>query len=209
MSAHSTSEFLKFANTITNTYGIDMSTIPQIISELMEFVEKMLIPGSEKKSIVSNFIKKAISGSNLDDGLKKDLLLLVDNTIETIISASKLNIVSKKNNNVKLNIADITNIVYNRTKALIDENGDASQNVGLIALTLINFVEEYKYISGAQKKQIVIVVIKRLAADTDNRQLDLLATYSGAFIDTLVAAYKNKAIINDALKTYCKCLPCY
>ena len=208
MSTHSISDFLNFANTLTETYGIDMGTIPQIISELMEFVEKMLITGSEKKSIVSNFIKIAISSSNLDESIKKDLLLLVDNTIETIISASKLNIMSK-NNNVKLNIKNITNIVYNRAYALINENGDVSQNIGLIALTLINIVEEHKHISGAQKKQVVMIVIKRLAADTDNRHLDLLARYSGAFIDTLVAAYKNKAIINEALKICCKCLPCH
>jgi hypothetical protein len=208
MSTQSTSDFLKFANILTETYGIDTETLPQIISELMEFAEKMTITSSEKKSIVSDFIKKAISGSKLDDSIKNNFLLLIDNTIETIILASKLNIMSK-NNNSKLNIKNITNIVYNRAYALINENGDVSQNVGLIALTLINIVEEYKHISGSQKKQVVMTIIKRLAADTDNSQLDLLATYSGAFIDTLVAAYKNKAIINEALKIYCKCLPCH
>ena len=208
MSTQSTSDFLKFANILTETYGIDTETLPQIISELMEFAEKMTITSSEKKSIVSDFIKKAISGSKLDDSIKNNFLLLIDNTIETIILASKLNIMSK-NNNSKLNIKNITNIVYNRAYALINENGDVSQNVGLIALTLINIVEEYKHISGSQKKQVVMTIIKRLAADTDNSQLDLLATYSGAFIDTLVAAYKNKAIINEVLRRHFKCLPCY
>tara|TARA_B100000780_G_scaffold19544_1_gene12623 strand:- start:897 stop:1511 length:615 start_codon:yes stop_codon:yes gene_type:complete len=197
--------FLIFANTVVETYGIDLGSIPQIITELMEFVEKMNIPGSEKKKIVSEFVKGALHESALENDLKKDLILLIDNTIETIISASKLNIVSKKKNNIKLNIKEITNLLYNRSKKLINSEGNPDQNVLLIVLTLVNLVEEYNYIGGPQKKQIVIVVIKRLSEDTDNHNIDLLATYSSVLIDTVVFAYKNKAIINDVLKTCCKC----
>ena len=39
----STSEFIKFANELKEAYGIDLGTIPQIITELMEFAYKMTI----------------------------------------------------------------------------------------------------------------------------------------------------------------------
>ena len=68
-------------------------------------------------------------------------------------------------------------MVYTRSKDAIN-NENVSENAALIALTLINIVEEYNHISGAQKKQVVMVVIKRLAADSDNSQLKLLSTYS-------------------------------
>ena len=47
----------------------------------------MSIPGAEKKKIVSDFVKNAITESNMDETLKNDLNSLVDNTIETIVAA--------------------------------------------------------------------------------------------------------------------------
>ena len=104
--------------------------------------------------------------------------------------------------------------VYVNAKAILADQELNADNMIKLAISLMEFVEKLKGLSGSEKKAVVITVVKRLVDDTDlspevNAQLDMIidAVLPG-IIDTIVAASRGKYHLNTLKQKIGKCLLC-
>ena len=86
------------------------------------------------------------------------------------------------------------------------------ENITIIVINLMQLAEKYPELTGVQKKQLVIHVVKKFIKDkTDNEQEEVLLTFVDIFlptiIDTLVSVDK-KEIVIKLKKTFSSCFPC-
>lgn len=86
------------------------------------------------------------------------------------------------------------------------------ENITTIVLNLMQFVEKYPDLTGKQKKQLVIHVIKKFIKDTtDKEEEEVLLAFADIFlptiVDTLVSVDK-KEIVIKLKKTFSSCFPC-
>lgn len=86
------------------------------------------------------------------------------------------------------------------------------ENITIIVINLMQFVEKYPDLTGDQKKQLVIHVIKKFIKDTTSKEEEeVLLTFVDIFlpsvIDTLVSVDKKKIVIK-LKKTFSSCFPC-
>jgi len=86
------------------------------------------------------------------------------------------------------------------------------ENITMIVINLMQFVEKYPDLSGNNKKNLVIHVVKNFIKDkTDKEEEEVLLTFVDIFlpavIDTLVSIDKKEMVIKIK-KTFSSCFSC-
>lgn len=86
------------------------------------------------------------------------------------------------------------------------------ENITTIVINLMQLVQKYPDLTGIQKKNLVIYVVKKFIEDkTDKEEEEVLLTFVDIFlptlIDTLVSIDK-KEIVIKLKKTFSSCFSC-
>ena len=107
-----TIEFVQFID-------LNIKNINKVVVKCMELIEGYKkIGGEEKFHLVVKIMMEIVDTMNIEDTEKKDIKLLLPNTIETISKVSKTGFNIKNKNLVKLDTKKVTELVYNNVKAL-------------------------------------------------------------------------------------------
>lgn len=150
----------KFGTQLMNDLGISKSTLPVVIIKLMQFVEGKQLTGKEKKLLVMNSTYSLIDLLNIKEKSKNALKDLITDIIEFTVNMSKQK--TNKSKNTEVNIHLITINLYDIISKIPDIN---KHNIiiksSIIISKLLNLINNYKYITILEKKQIVIGVITK------------------------------------------------
>jgi hypothetical protein len=197
-----TLEFVKFID-------VNTKNINKVVVHCMELVEKYKnISGEEKFHLVVKIMNYIINTLNIDEDDKKSLELLLPNTIETISKVSRSGFNVQNKNLAKLNSKKVTDLIYNKTKAILvsDSNFNIDHfvnNTTQIIFSIVNLIEEMPSIPKRIKKDIVIHVVKRLMSDLlniDENNKNILKAIINTLPDTIdlvVAAANGKLELNQ------------
>ncbi len=148
---------------------------------------------------------------------------MIPNTIEVIIKASKgqikLDKKKKPKNKVKVDTVKISEQLYKRVvKFVKDQKYDAStisKNLFIITTQIMSLIEEYPYMSGSDKKVVVLSVmnklvdhIKEIYPDATEEQIHMLRTamkMMPSVIEAVVSAMKHNIDINAIIEQVSGC----
>jgi len=197
-----TLEFVQFID-------LNIKNINKVVVKCMELMESYKkIGGEEKFNLVVKIMMEIVDTMNIEDNEKEDIKLLLPNTIETISKVSKTGFNVKNKNLVKLNTKKVTELVYNKVKALLvnDNNYNAEhiiKNTTHIVFAIINIIEEMPNIPKRVRKDIAMHVVKKLINDipniTDDQKRIMKAVLNTLpdTIDLVVAAANGKLELNQ------------
>ncbi len=198
------------------------------VMELVEQASKTTtLTGEEKATVAQSVIIQSldfIPDSKLSKNDKEDIIFLLPNTIETLVKASKgeFNFKPSSKNKVKIDTVKVANKLYDRMKEFITakkyEASYVSTNVALLSAKVMSLVEEYPYLTGREKKTIVMTIMCKIAEDAEEifpkaskKEIRLIRTslvILPALIDSLILATRGRININlgDVGTKFCNCL---
>jgi len=186
-----------------------------LVVKTMEVVEDIKGLKTDQKYLIAvRCITETIQDSyKFPAGIKKELISTIPSSIDAIISLSKgqkLNVVSSSNDVVEtayVTKRSVERIVkFIRTKKY--SSVELVHNIFMITSQVMFIVGSYPSLSGKQKREIVINVIKKVIGDyrdDDNKPLapefvDIVLTSLPTLIDIFVKVSKNKFYINKIIK---------
>jgi len=219
---------------------LDLSNIMLYAARTMEMVEVFNSgSGFEKKELVVSTIMKLVDDNpNILEEDKEFIEFMLDGLVETILKTSKKEIkLTTKNNKgktkvkgkqkkvegkLKLSFGQIVDSLVDKCTTIIKTNRYKAENIiiniPIMAGMVMSIVETYDYLSGTEKKNVVIKVIQKLIADkipnlvelndSHTRKLQLVSQIIPSVIDILVEIANGKYKINEligGLKKICKC----
>jgi hypothetical protein len=120
--------------------------------------------------------------------------------------------VTLKDVSLTLPASDLVDRLYNSLFRIIGDKKVSTTNVILIATNLMQIVEKYPEIHGAEKKSLVIHVLKRFVQDhlDDDEETTVILfidTFLPSVIDTIVSVDK-KQISVKMKKGFKSCFSC-
>ena len=213
---------------------IDSSNVMLYLTRTVETVDMFFNgTGEEKKEIVIKTIFDLLDDNvDINDSEKEFIKLLLDSLIETVIKTSRKQL-SFDNNNLKkfnksnknLSIGQIIELIIDKTINIIKEKDYDNKQIiiqfPIIIGMIINIVDDYKNISRAEKKNIIIKVVKDLITEKipeiikieedEQNKFDLIIQILPSIIDILVEIIDGKYNINKIksiikrLFSCCKC----
>ena len=208
---------------------IDLSNVMLYAARVVEFVDVFQSgDGDDKKSIVVNTLLKLINENlNIPDEDKEFIVFMLDGLIETIIKTSKkeINLATKhaqKKPSLDQSVGQIVDSLVDRCVTIIRVNQyDAENiiiNIPIVVGMIMSIVENYKNLSGTEKKNVVVKVIKNLIGvripefidlnDEHNRKLELVIQIVPSIIDVLIDVANGRYNINEVLSTFKKLCCC-
>lgn len=211
-------EFIKKTiSMIKSDIKINNGDVIQLVTYVMELVEKspLSLTSEEKLYVAVEVINGSIDQvPNLTDEDKRDIKLLVSNTIEIIVEASKGRFSfgkNKKKNDVEIDTVKLTEQIYDRVKKLIkDKKYDAktlSKNIFIILTQVMSMVDEYPSLTGAHKKAIVLAVFAKLVdeidiiypeiTDDDKQLIRTAVVFLSPMIEQIINGIKGNIDINQ------------
>lgn len=218
---------IKVKKAIESDLKINMGDIVQLVTFVMELVEKspLTLTSKEKLYVATNVITKSlddIPGLNKVD--KDDIKLLVPNTIEIIAEASKGKFSfgkkkNKKENKIKVDTVKVSNQLYDRMIKFIKNNKyspeDITKNIFIILTQVMSLIDEYPSLTGSEKKFIITNIMNKLVNDIDkifpnitNEQkhaLKFAMKMVPTLIDSLINAARGQIDINKIIKHVTGC----
>lgn len=203
----------------------DIIQLTTLVLELVEKVSKTIsLTSQEKLYIATDVITKSLEYvPRLSEEDKRDIQILIPNTIETIIEASKgrfsFGTNNKKKNNIKIDTVKVSNQLYDRLVKFIKKenyNGEmVVKNVTIIVVQLMSLVEEYPALTGSEKKVIVMNVMQQLVDESNNLFPDITEEQKSALnlglnllsglIDTIIYSAKGKIYLNEVVENVKGC----
>ena len=219
---------------------LDLSNIMLYAARTMEMVE-VFNSGSgfdKKELVVSTIMKLVDDNAHILEEDKEFIEFMLDGLVETILKTSKKEIkLTTKNNKgktkvkgkqkkvegkLKLSFGQIVDSLVDKCTTIIKTNRYKAENIiiniPIMAGMVMSIVETYDYLSGTEKKNVVIKVIQKLIADkipnlvelndSHTRKLQLVSQIIPSVIDILVEIANRKYKINEligGLKKLCKC----
>jgi len=217
---------------------LDLSNIMLYAARTMEMVEVFNSgSGFDKKELVVSTIMKLVDDNpNILEEDKEFIEFMLDGLVETILKTSKKEIkLTTKNNKgktkgkqkkvegkLKLSFGQIVDSLVDKCITIIKTNKYKAENIiiniPIMAGMVMSIVETYDYLSGTEKKNVVIKVIQKLIADkipnlvdlndSHTRKLQLVSQIIPSVIDILVEIANGKYKINELIggfKKLCKC----
>ena len=157
-------------NFLKNKQHTKLSDFFGLVISIVEMVEKSAnLPGSQKAAIVSEVFHLILVDEgdelyNLVNFPKESRSLLKNqlaNLIELIMKLTKGTFFKKTDkNNIKLNKKDLINHIYNTIKKQVNNEiktaKDYAFNYALFLACIMNMLEEYKYLTGKDKKEMAL-----------------------------------------------------
>lgn len=208
---------------------IDLSNVMLYAARVVEFVDVFQTgDGDEKKAIVVNTLLNLIN-ENLDISTedKEFIVLMLDGLIETILKTSKkeINLSTKhaqKKPSLDQSVGQIVDSLVDRCVTIIRVNQyDAENiiiNIPIVIGMVMGIVENYKNLSGTEKKNVVVRVIKNLIGvripkfinlnESHNRKLELVVQIVPSIIDVLIDVANGRYNINEVVSFFKKCCCC-
>lgn len=203
-------------------------TVMSLVDELK--TQNYVLSSQDKLDIAKSVIFTLIESFEFDN--EDELKTTIPNLIETIIRATKGEFDFKGDNTntfEKVNTVLVCERLYNNIITIIKSDRRDIQfltsNIILVVAKLMTIITEYPYLTGPEKKNIVITVMKQIAQNINTiypsvsqeqinnikAAIDILP----ATIDVLVSASKHDIPINtdfnnviEDIKTCgCSCLP--
>ena len=211
---------------------IDLSNIMLYSARVIEFVDVFQSgDGSEKKDIVVNTILKLVN-ENLDipPEDKEFIVFMLDGLIETILKTSKkeINLATKhpqKKPTLDQSVGQIVDSLVDRCVTIIRVNQYDAENViiniPIIVGMIMSIVENYKNLSGTEKKNVVVKVITNLIGvripeiieldKTHHQKLEMVVQIVPSVIDVLIDVANGRYNINEVISSFrkwcCCCRP--
>ena len=208
---------------------IDLSNVMLYAARVVEFVDVFQTgDGDEKKSVVINTLLSLIN-ENLDISVedKEFIVFMLDGLIETILKTSKkeINLATKhapKKPSLDQSVGQIVDSLVDRCVTIIRVNQyDAENiiiNIPIVVGMIMSIVENYKNLSGTEKKNVVVKVIKKLIGEriptfvkleeSHHKKLELVVQIVPSIIDVLIDVANGRYNINEVvscLKKWCCC----
>tara|TARA_A100001015_G_C14991058_1_gene713977 strand:- start:405 stop:1400 length:996 start_codon:yes stop_codon:yes gene_type:complete len=210
---------------------IDLSNVMLYAARVVEFVDVFQTgDGDEKKEIVVQTLLNLIN-ENLDISSedKEFIVFMLDGLIETILKTSKkeINLATKhaqKKPSLDQSVGQIVDSLVDRCVTIIRVNQYDAENViiniPIIVGMIMSIVENYKNLSGTEKKNVVVKVIKNLIGsriptfidlnESHNKKLELVVQIVPSIIDVLIDVANGRYNINEVIsfcKKWCCCKP--
>jgi len=195
-----------------------------LIVKVMEFVENIKkLKSNDKYTVAVRCIIEVIKESDsIPEDTKNDLIITIPGSIEAVIQLTKG---EPLNRNIKgLDIVESAYVTKRAVERIIEfirqKNYDLEgilENVFMIVTQIMYIVGSYPSLSGQQKKDIVINVIRQIILkyrETDTGEkvpepfVQMVLDSVPSLIDTLVAVSDGKFNINNVKKCFAKCFPC-
>ena len=229
----------KIYHSIKDTYrglSIDRNNIFMVVLKGIEVIEKLKnLDGAEKYDLLRQSINIVINELEIDEDEKKFIQVSIKSFIETAILSSKGKLIQKrkgkhKEKHVKKEnriatgqiieslVDKLLSIVRNKKFTINDFIMNISSLVGMI----IQLVNNYKYLTGVEKKEIVIQTIKQFINkkitklyEIDDKTLKMLNFVIDTLpqtIDLLISVNNSNHGINEIATTLIskisKCISC-
>ena len=210
----------KFFNESNNNleYGL-------LVIKVMEFVENLgKLKSKDKYTIATRCIIEIIIDANsIPEDTKNDLITTIPGSIEAVIQLTKGEPVNK---NIKgHDIVESTYVTKRSVERILEfikqKNYNLQgilENVFMIVTQIMYIVGSYPSLSGQQKKDIVIDVIRKVVTKYRETKtykkvpddfVQIVLDSVPTLIDTFVDVSKEKFNINNVKKCFAKCFPCY
>ncbi len=200
--------------------NIDRTNYILLVAKCVEIIDNSNnVADSDRKLLAIKSLNRIITVDlNLSSFDNNYIIENIDNSIELIITASKY---KSKNSQLQKNIADNDNIVYATAGQIIPSILDKIitiilkrrytvekifTNLGTLVYILILFTEQYPYLNGVEKKnilfqtmeQLIHVRIEYILKITPEKKQELIQGLDSIsyIIDTLIALQKGKYKIN-------------
>lgn len=195
-----------------------------LVVKIMEFVESMMnLSSSDKYTIATRcIIEFIIDSESIPKDTKDDLIITIPGSIESVIQLSKG---EPLNRTIKgLDIIETAYVTKRAVERIVEFIRSKKynlegilQNVFLIVTQIMYIVGSYPSLSGSQKKEIVIDVIKQIITkfrDSDNGKkvpehfIQMVLDSVPTLVNTLVSVSEGMFNINTIKKHCNKCFPC-
>jgi len=195
-----------------------------LVVKVMEFVESLGKLSSQDKYTVATrcIIEIIIEEESIPKEKKNDLIQTIPGSIEAIIQLTKG---EPLNRNIKgLDIVESAYVTKRSVERIVEFIRKKKynllgivQNVFMIVTQIMYIVGSYPSLSGIQKKEIVIDVIREIItkyteSDTGNKIPDnfvkMVLDSIPTLINTFVSVSEGNFNINNVQKCFSKCLPC-
>ena len=220
---------------------IDLSNVMLYLTRTIENVEVFFNgSGDAKKNLVLNTIMDLLDdNTKIEKSEKEFIRLVLESLIETVIKTSKKEISltikpnrknkgkSNTHNNgfTELSIGQITESITDKCVTIIKTNNYDAENIiiqiPIIIGMIMSLVENYKNLSGPEKKSVIVKVIKTLITvkipelvelkEGDQDKLALIIQILPTIIDVLVEIANGKYNINKVAsllkRIFCCCCP--
>lgn len=195
-----------------------------LVVKVMEFVENMQnLKSKDKYTVAVRCIIEVIKETDkIPEDTKNDLIMTIPGSIEAVIQLTKG---EPLNRNIKgLDIVESAYVTKRAVERIIEfirqKNYNLQgilENVFMIVTQIMYIVGSYPSLSGQQKKDIVINVIRQIITkyrETDTGKkvpepfVQIVLDSVPSLIDTLVDVSDGKFDINKVKKCFAKCFPC-
>ena len=195
-----------------------------LVVKVMEFVESLNKLSSQDKCTVATrcIIEVIIESDSIPEDTKNDLITTIPGSIETVIQLTKG---EPLNRNVKgLDIVESTYVTKRAVERIVEyirqKNYNSQgilENIFMILTQIMYIVGSYPSLSGQQKKDIVVDVIRQIVTkyrDTETGKkipdhfVKMVLDSVPSLVDILVSVSEGKFNINNVKKCFAKCFPC-
>jgi len=196
-----------------------------LVVKVMEFVENIKSINSKDKYTVATrcIVDIIIESNSIPEDTKHDLIITIPGSIESIIQLSKGEPLNK---NIRgLDIVEITYVTTRAVQRIIEyikqKDYDLQgmlENIFMIVTQIMYIVGSYPSLSGQQKKDIVIEVIRQVVTkyrETKTGEkipehfVKMVFDSTPTLIDTLVSVSEGKFNINNMKKCFARCFLCF
>lgn len=206
---------------LKNKMHIKLSDFFGLVISIVEMVEKSAnLSGDQKAAIVCEVFHLILVDEgnelyNLVKFPKESRPLLKNqlaNLIEVIMKITKGTFFKKTNKNqIKLNKKDLINHVYSTIKKQVNNEIKTAKeyafNYALFLACIMNMLEEYKYLTNKDKKDMALHISKLILKDTlgdgkeDDKLIDDIMEQTDDTIDLIKDLSKRKFDINNIEET--------
>jgi len=230
----------KNIKTMLGGVDIDLSTVLLYTAKTMEFVELFDSSNNrifDKKYLVVNTIYKMLNdNADVPEEEEEFVRFMLDSIVESIVKTSRKEIRIKaktksagllKNNNklLTLSIGETVETLHTKCITIIRQNKYDTNNILINIPVMVGMVmsitERSKQLKGAEKKAVIIKVIKRLLTqsihkcvditESDNKKINLLLKILPELVDILIEVSNHKYNLNvneKCFKKFIKKLSC-
>ena len=201
-------------------FEFDNTNVVILVTKVMTITGKVsTLTGMEKKNLVLSICERILDeDTSIDKEDQKFIHLTLHSLVDLMVDVSKgklklNNKLSKKKKAVapRLPPGQIIDSVIDKLKTIIKNRKYSCQeiivNLSIITGMVMTIIEQYPYLSGIEKKNIVIQVLKRLikkelpkivnVSDENQVMINLALETLPNIIDTLIGVSSGKVKVNE------------
>ena len=201
-------------------FDFDNTNVVILVTKVMTITGKVsTLTGMEKKNLVLSICERILDeDTTIDKEEQKFIHLTLHSLVDLMVDVSKgkLKLNNKLSNKKKAFVprlppGQIIDSVIDKLKTIIKNRKYSCQeiivNLSIITGMVMTIIEQYPYLSGIEKKNIVIQVLKRLikkelpnivnVSDENQVMINLSLETLPNIIDTLIGVSSGKVKVNE------------